>query len=107
LATKYYTMLKAQIFINADELIGDQSLQEFILQFIVRQNIKGATVFRGRVGFGKYQQMQRPNDLFSFDETPAMITFIDEREKVETALTELRKAWKGGFIITQQVEEWK
>jgi uncharacterized protein len=100
-------MLKAQIFFNADELIGDQSLQEFILQFIVRQKIKGATVFKGRAGFGKNQQMQRPNDLFSFDETPVMITFIDERGKVEAVLTELRKIWKDGFIITQQVEEWK
>jgi PII-like signaling protein len=107
LDTKNNTMLKAQIFINADELKDQQSLQEFIMQFIVRQKIKGATVFRGRLGFGKTQHLQRPNDLFSFDETPVMITFIDESEKVKTVLTELRNVWKGGFIITQQVEEWK
>ena len=100
-------MLKAQIFIDADELIGQQSLQEFILQLIVRQKIKGATVFKGRLGFGKNQQMQRPNDLFSFDKTPVMITFIDESDKVRAVLTELRKIWKGGLIITQQVDEWK
>lgn len=99
-------MLKAQIFFNSDEHKGTQPLLEFILQFIAKNNIIGATVFRGRHGFGKNQQLKRPNDLFSFDETPLMITFIDETEKVKVTLTELRKVWKGGFIITQEVEEW-
>lgn len=99
-------MLQAQIFIDADELKGTQPLQEFILQFLIKQNIKGATVFRGRFGFGANQHMKRPNDLFSFDETPLMITFADESEKVRIALTELRKVWKGGFILTHQVEAW-
>lgn len=106
MATKKLKMLKAEIFIDADDLIGGQTLQEFILHFIAKHKIIGATVFRGRLGFGKNQLVQRPNDLFSFDETPVLITFIDETEKINTVLTELRKVWKGGFIITQQVEAW-
>jgi PII-like signaling protein len=49
----------------------------------------------------------QPNDLFSFDETPIMITFIDDTEKVKAVLTALRVEVKSGFIITNKVEQWK
>ena len=99
-------MLQAQIFIDADELKGTQTLQDYIMHFLIKHKVKGATVFRGRFGFGEGQLMKRPNDLFSFDETPLMITFIDEEEKVKQTLTALRSEWKGGLILTHQVEEW-
>jgi uncharacterized protein len=99
-------MIQAQIFIDADDLKGTQLVYEFILQFLIVKNIKGATVFRGRLGYGENQRLNRPNDLFSFDETPMMVTFIDDDEKVRTVLTELRNQYKGGFIVTHQVEKW-
>lgn len=99
-------MIQAQIFIDAGDLKETQSVYEFILQFLIKQNIKGATVFKGRLGYGENQHLNRPNDLFSFDETPMMITFIDNDEKVKTVLTELRNQYKGGFIVTHQVEKW-
>ncbi len=99
-------MLKAQIFIDQDELVGDKALYEFIMEFLIDQNIKGATMFRGRLGYGEGQHLKRPNDLFSFDETPIMITFIDEENKIRDTLTELRKTVKSGFIITQHVDIW-
>lgn len=100
-------MLQAQIFFDKDELKDTQSLYEFILQFLIKQKIKGATVFQGKLGYGENQRLNRPEALFSFDETPMMITFIDEDEKVKSALTALRKEVKSGFIVTNQVEAWK
>jgi len=100
-------MTQAQIFIDADELIGTTLLYEFILELLIKQKIKGATVFRGRTGFGANQYLKRPNDFFSFDETPYHIIFIDEEEKVKTALTELRKHYTGGFIVTSKVDIWQ
>jgi len=100
-------MLQAQMFIDKDELKDTQSLYEFILQFLIKQKIKGATVFQGKLGYGENQRLNRPDVLFSFDETPMMITFIDEKEKVKSVLTALRKEVKSGFIITNQVETWK
>lgn len=99
-------MLQAQIFIDADELRGTQLLADFIMQVLISHKIKGATVLRGRFGFGENQHLKRPHELFSFDETPLLITFIDEAEKVKTALTALRREWQGGFIVTHAVEKW-
>jgi PII-like signaling protein len=99
-------MIQAQIFIDADELKGVKTLEDFIIHFLIKHKIAGATVFRGRLGFGENQQMKRPFDLFSFDEIPLLITFIDEEDKVKKMLTELRKEWKGGLITTHKVEVW-
>ncbi|AYB31719.1 DUF190 domain-containing protein [Chryseolinea soli] len=97
-------MLQAQIFIDKDELHGSQPLFEYIIRFLIRHKIKGATAFRGHIGFGLNQHLKRPDDLFSFDEPPMMITFIDEDEKVINTVSQLRKEFKNGLIITHPVE---
>lgn len=99
-------MLQAQLYIDADELKGTQPLYEFILQFLIRHNIRGATAFRGWFGYGENQRLNRPDDLFSFDEVPVMITFTDDDDKVRAALGALRKEMKSGFIVTHPVEKW-
>lgn len=100
-------MLQAQIFIEKDELHGMQPLYEFIMQFLFKQKLKGATVFEAKSGFKENEKLYKPDELFSFDDVPMMITFIDEDEKVKQALTELKKVIKGGFIITHKVEYWQ
>lgn len=100
-------MLQAQIFIDKDEVFGAQPLYEFIVQFLLRQKIAGATAFRGVIGFGEHHQVKRPDSLFSFDEPPMLITFIDEDDKVTNALTALRKRVSSGFIVVSKVERFQ
>lgn len=99
-------MLQAQIYIDKDELHGLKPLNEFILEFLIRHKIAGATAFRGQAGFGVNQHLKRPDALFSFDEPPMMITFIDEDSKVRAVLTALRKEVTCGFIVSSSVEKW-
>jgi len=97
-------MLQAQIFIDKEELYGSQPLYEYIVHFLLKQKIAGATAFRGTIGFGEHHQVKRPDSIFSFDEPPMLIIFIDEEEKVIRALTALRKEVSSGFIVTSKVE---
>jgi len=100
-------MLQAQIFIDKDELHEEKKLYEYIMDFLFKSKVEGATAFEGLIGFGPGdRKMQRPNRLFSFDEPPMMITFVDKEEKVKHVIKELRKEFKGGLIITHPVEEW-
>jgi PII-like signaling protein len=99
-------MLQAQIFIDKDEVFGSQPLYEFIVQFLLKHKVAGATAFRGQIGFGEHHQVKRPDSLFSFDEPPMLITFIDEEEKVLQVLKELRKRVSSGFIVTNKVERF-
>lgn len=100
-------MLQAQIYIDKDEVFGTQPLYEYIMQFLLKHKVAGATAFRGVIGFGMHHQLKRPDNLFSFDEPPIMITFIDQDEKVLHTLTELRKRFTSGFIVTSQVEHFQ
>lgn len=99
-------MLQAQIYIDKDELKGTKPLHQFIMQLLIDNGIAGATSFTGHSGFGEHHRLKQPAQQFSFDETPMLIIFIDEKEKVKEALTELRKQYRGGFIVTHQVEKW-
>lgn len=99
-------MLQAQIYIDKDDLKGMKPLHKFIMRLLMENGITGATSFVGFSGYGKHQRLKQPGLQFSFDETPLLITFIDEKTKVKEVLTELRKLYRGGFIVTHAVEEW-
>lgn len=102
-------MLQAQIFIDQDDLHGadNKPMNEFVMDFLIQHDVIGATSFRGHSGFGKNQYMKKPSRLFSFDEPPMMITFIDDDEKVLTVLKALRKVMRDGFIVTSKVEKFE
>lgn len=99
-------MIQAHIFIDKDEIKGLEPLHKFIMRLLMDQGIAGATSFKGETGFGRHHRLKQPTRQFSFDETPMLITFIDEKEKVKRALTELRKQYRSGFIVTHAVEQW-
>lgn len=99
-------MLQAQIFIDKDELKGNTALHLFIMHLLIDNGIAGATALAGHSGFGKHLRLKQPTQQFSFDETPLIITFIDEDSKVKDALNELRKHYRGGLIVTHPVEQW-
>lgn len=98
-------MLEAQIYFDKDELHGSRPLSEFIMKFLIQQDIAGATAFKGEVGFGKNQVIKNPSRLFSFDDPPMVIVFVDEEDKVRSVLNALRKEMSGGFITVHRVEK--
>lgn len=100
-------MKQASIFFDKDKYYSDKPMGDFIMEFLVDHKIIGATLFRGEAGFSENQQIKRPGQLFSFDEPPMVMTFVDEDEKVNKVLTELRKKIKSGFIVVTPVEVWK
>lgn len=100
-------MLQAQIFIDKDEMYQDKYLHTFIMEFLIQHDISGATAINGFMGFGKNQKMKNPNRLFSFDEQPMVITFIDEEHKVRTVLSEIKKLVVNGIVVANKVEVFK
>ena len=98
-------MLQGQIFIDMDELKDSRPLYVYIMHFLAEHGILGATSFKGHSGFGKNQQIKRPTELFSFDEPPMLITFIDEEAKVRDAIAALRQEVTNAFITVHTIEK--
>jgi hypothetical protein len=99
-------MLQVQIYIDKDELKGSMALDQFIMHLLIENGISGATSFIGYSGFGKHLRLKQPNQHFSFDDLPMLITFIDEAKKVKDVLTEIRKHYRGGLIVSHEVTVW-
>jgi PII-like signaling protein len=95
---------EANIFVDKGDLHRGRSLHEFILRFLLSSGIIGATVIEGHSGYGRNQHIQDPNRLFSFDEPPILIKFIDQEAKVRNVLAELRKHTNKGLFTIQPVE---
>lgn len=100
-------MKQASIYFDKDKYFNDKPMADYLMEFLHESNVRGATIFRGEAGFGESRAIKRPKQLFSFDDPPMVIVFIDEDEKVNQALTLLRKKVKTGFIVVNQVEIWK
>lgn len=98
-------MLQGQIFVDMDELKGSRPLYDFIMHFLAEHGILGATSFKGHSGFGKNLQIKRPTELFSFDEPPMLITFIDEEKKVRAVITALRQEVTNALITVHTIEK--
>lgn len=99
-------MLQAQIYFDKDDRHQDEPLDQFIMRFLMQHEISGATCFKGLTGFGSNQYLKQPGLLFSFDEPPMMITFVDEDEKIKATVMALRKEFKGGMVLTMPVQKW-
>ena len=99
-------MLQAQIYFDKEDLHHNEPLTDFLMRFLMDRQVAGATCFTASAGFGSNQYIKQPNLLFSFDEPPMLITFVDEDDKVINLVKALRQEFKGGLIVTTSVQIW-
>jgi|SRR5579863_31994 len=69
-----------------------------ILDFLFRNGVSGASVFKGVAGFGSHHRMHSANILEISDHLPLKIEFIESSKKVEAILEELKKRTTSGLI---------
>ncbi len=97
-------MTEVSIFIDEDDMVEGKRLYEYIMQYLIHNHIKGATVFAAMGGYGQKRHLHFPRRIGTADEGPLMIIFIDEQEKVENVLPHLRSVVREGLIVTKRVE---
>ena len=73
-----------------------------LLDYLFKNGIAGASVFKGVAGFGTHHRMHSANILEISDHLPIKIEFIETREKVEAILEELKKRTSSGLIEMQE-----
>ena len=73
-----------------------------ILDYLFKNGIAGASVFKGVAGFETHHRMHSANILEISDHLPIKIEFIETREKVEAILEELKKRTSSGLIEIQE-----
>ena len=98
-------MLEVKIFIDTEDLYESSALHESILRYLLHHGIKGATLFRGVMGFGAHHHLHEPRRFAASDAVPMMIVFVDDEEIVRKVLPALKEMIAEGLIIAHTVEK--
>ena len=98
-------MLEVTIFLDEDDRHLDKPLFEYVMQYLMHHQVRGASVFAAMGGYGKKKHIHYPRRFGGSDEGPLMILFIDEEEKVTTVLPHLREVVREGLIVVKKVEK--
>ncbi|AIC15454.1 DUF190 domain-containing protein [Nitrososphaera viennensis] len=85
---------------KSDQLRGN-SIEEILLDFLRANRVWGATVWVGVDGFGKRRKAVRKVEGITFD-CPLVIEAIDEKERLEPLLIEIRQIVGDNGLVTLQ-----
>lgn len=92
-----------RVHFGEDDTWDGKPLYEAIVEEARRQDIAGATVYRGIEGYGASSRIHRRQLLTSSD-LPIMVCLIDRAEQVERFLPTLQKMVRDGLVAISDVE---
>lgn len=93
------------IYLKETDMNGDLPLHELIVRRLLHEHVAGATVLRGMMGYGRHGQVHRKRLLGISDDHPIVILAVDEAEKIQSILPELRNLAQGSLITVHNVRD--
>jgi PII-like signaling protein len=93
-----------RIFLGESDEYNHRPLYKAIVLRARELHLAGATVLRGRMGFGRSHRLHNASILqLSFD-LPMILEIVDTPEKIEAFLPELKKMTRTGLITTERAQ---
>ncbi len=92
-----------RIHFGENDRWNGRPLYEAIVEEARRQDLAGATVYRGIEGYGASTRIHRKHLLTSSD-MPIMVSIVDEAAKIERFLPTLQEMVKEGLVAVSDVE---
>ena len=92
-----------RIHVGEDDRWQGKPLYEGIVEEARRQDLAGATVYRGIEGYGASSRIHRKHLLTSSD-LPVMVCIVDEEQKIQRFLPTLERMVDDGLIAISDVE---
>ncbi len=79
-------------------------LYKRIVEVLKENNIAGATVLRGILGYGASSRIHEASILSLSEDLPVVIEVVDEKEKVEKVLPLIKELVSGGLITMENIQ---
>jgi PII-like signaling protein len=92
-----------RIHFGEDDQWNGRPLYEAIVEEARRQDLAGATVYRGIEGYGASTRIHRKHLLTSSD-LPIMVSIVDEESKIKRFLPTVEVMVKEGLVAVSDVE---
>jgi uncharacterized protein len=96
--------LLLRIFIGEDDKFGGSPLYEAIVLKAREQQIAGATVLRGPMGFGASSRLHTTKILRLSEDLPLVIEIVDSEEKINGFLPVLDGMMSSGLVTLEKVQ---
>lgn len=98
-------LLQLTVYLNEADRMGDVPLHEEVVRRLLRQEIAGATVMRGLMGYGKHGTVHRKRLFGVSDDRPVVISAVDEEARIRAVLPELKTIVQEGLVTLTEVEK--
>ncbi|OYW98170.1 MAG: hypothetical protein B7Z12_20340 [Caulobacter vibrioides] len=93
-----------RIYTNERAIVGDRALFELVVERAHAAGLAGATVLRGRLGYGRSTQIHTHRLFDLADELPLVIEIIDEEPALRAFTDSISDLDKIGVITLEKVE---
>jgi PII-like signaling protein len=95
--------LQLNIYTKQTDMKGDVPLYEAITRWLLHKDVVGATVLRGVMGYGRHRHVHRKGLLGVSDDHPMVVVVVDDADKIQLLLPDLRHYAPGTLMTTQAV----
>ncbi|OAA31199.1 hypothetical protein AT15_06800 [Kosmotoga arenicorallina S304] len=89
-------------FGEADKLGGKPAYEE-IVKMAFEEGLKGATVYRGIMGFGLKRHLKRSNFFTLSEDLPVIIEIVDEYPLLEAFISRIKSRELDGLITLSKI----
>jgi PII-like signaling protein len=93
-----------RIFVNERDTWHGGPLYSAIVDMLKREQVAGASVFRGVEGFGAHREIHLAKIWSVSVQLPVLIEVVDEPAKIEALLPQLEAMIPEGAITLERVE---
>ncbi|MBP7703712.1 MAG: DUF190 domain-containing protein [Caulobacter sp.] len=93
-----------RLYTDENALVGDRALADVVVQRARDARLAGATVLRGRRGFGESARLHAPRPLNFDDNLPVVIEMVEEEARLRAFLVTLDDLKDIGLITLEKVE---
>lgn len=93
-----------RVFLCEADKWGGEPLHEQIIKTLRMNDIAGATVYRGILGYGAKGHTHKSRIINVPHNLPLMIAVVDTEEKIETAISAIKPMIEEGLIVLSDVD---
>jgi len=93
-----------RIYIGESDRWKDQSLHEALIRAMRANDLAGATVYRGILGYGAHRRVHKEKPLHLSHDCSIMISVIDTEEKLQEFLPIVDQMVQEGLVVLSDVD---
>lgn len=93
-----------RIFFGESDRWQDQPLHEALIRAMRANDLAGATVYRGILGYGAHRRVHKKRPLLLSHDNSIMISVVDTEEKLKEVLPIIDKMVEEGLVVLSDVD---